>query len=258
MKLDDGVLSLDPFAFQLPQGDMSGTARIDARGDEPQSKVDVRIKNVQLDQLKGRAPGATPPLGGILQGRAVLEGPGASVHEFVSDADGSITAILPDGEIRAAFAELTGINVSRGLGLLLTGDNERSEIRCGIAEFQVKEGTAHAQNVMIDTQNVIVRGSGEIRLGPEELDLSIKGKPKKLRLLRLRTPVEINGHLRKPSIGIDAGRTATQGAIATAVGSLLTPLAAVIAFVDPGLAKDANCAAVLAGAGAPAAAKDAG
>jgi hypothetical protein len=84
-----------------------------------------------------------------------------------------------------------------------------------------------------------------VRLGPEELDLSIKGEPKKLRFARLRTPIEINGKLRKPSIGIDAGKTAKQGAIATALGTVLTPFAAIIAFVDPGLAKDENCAALL-------------
>ncbi|HEV7714618.1 MAG TPA: hypothetical protein VGO53_03430, partial [Steroidobacteraceae bacterium] len=32
----------------------------------------------------------------------------------------------------------------------------------------------------------------------------------------------------------------------TAIGAVVAPLAAVIAFVDPGLAKDANCSALLA------------
>ena len=54
-------------------------------------------------------------------------------------------------------------------------------------------------------------GDGEIRLGPEELDLSIKGKPKKLRFFRLKTPVELNGHLRKPSIGIERGSHSQAG-----------------------------------------------
>ena len=91
-----------------------------------------------------------------------------------------------------------------------------------------------------------------MRLGPEELDLSIKGQPKKLRLARLRTPVEINGHLRKPAIGVDVGKTVKQGAVATALGMALTPLAALVAFIDPGLAKDENCAALLQTAEPPA------
>jgi uncharacterized protein involved in outer membrane biogenesis len=245
IKLDDGVLALDPFAFELPQGKLSGTARIDARGKLPYTRVDVRVKNVQLDQLKGKAPDAQPPLGGVLQARAVFDGHGDSIHDFMADADGRVIAVLPHGEVRAAFAELTGINVARGVGLLLKGDEERTDIRCGLAQFGVEDGVMHAQNVVFDTENVKITGRGEIRLGPEELDLSIKGEPKKLRLARIRTPVEINGHLRKPSIGVDAGKTLKQGAIATAIGTVLSPLAAVIAFVDPGLAKDENCAALL-------------
>jgi len=249
VRLDNGVLSLDPFAFELPQGRLSGTARIDARGARPHTRLDLRVKDIQLDQLKGRAPDAKPPLGGVVQAHAVLEGSGDSVHDFLSQASGTVTAILPHGEVRAAFAELTGINVARGVGLLLKGDQERTEVRCGIAEFGVQAGTMQAHNVVFDTENVRITGRGEIRLGPEELDLSIRGEPKKLRLARLRTPIDIRGHLRKPSIGLDIGKTLKQGAIATAIGAALAPIAAVIAFVDPGLAKDENCAALLGGNG---------
>jgi uncharacterized protein involved in outer membrane biogenesis len=251
VKLDDGVLSLDPFAFEMPQGQLSGVARIDARGKKPHTQLDLRVKNVQLDQLKGKAPDAKPPLGGVLQARAVLDGAGDSVHDFMADADGRVYAVVPRGQVNSAFAELTGINVAKGLGLLLTDKDERAEIRCGVAQFDVDNGTMRAANVVFDTTNVKITGQGEVRLGPEELDLSIKGEPKKLRLTRLRTPVEINGHLRKPAIGVDVGKTVKQGAVAAALGAVLTPVAALIAFVDPGLAKDENCAALLQTAKTP-------
>ena len=251
IRLDDGVLSLQPFAFEMPQGKLSGTVRIDARGEVPRTRLDVRVKDIQLDQLKGKAPDAKPPLGGVVQARAVFEGKGDSVHDFMADANGSVSVVVPNGQVNAAFAELTGINVARGVGLLLKGGDERAEIRCGVAQFDVQRGTMHAQNVLFDTTNVKISGRGEVRLGPEELDLSIKGDPKKLRLARLRTPIEVRGHLRKPSVGIDAGKTLKQGAMAAAVGAALTPMAAVLAFIDPGLAKDENCAALLSTAQTP-------
>lgn len=245
VKLDGGVLSLDPFAFEMPQGKLSGTVHIDARGKTPRTRLDVRAKDVQLDQLKGKAPDATPPLGGVVQARAVFEGTGDSIHDFVADANGQVSVVLPNGQVNAAFAELTGINVARGIGLLLKGSDERSDIRCGVAQFDIESGTMRARNVVFDTTNVRITGSGEVRLGPEELDLSIKGEPKKPRFARLRTPIELGGHLRKPSVGIDAGKTLKQGAVAAAIGAVLTPVAALIAFIDPGLAKDENCAALL-------------
>jgi uncharacterized protein involved in outer membrane biogenesis len=249
IKLNDGVLSLEPFELQMPEGKLHGTANIDARGSIPETQLDLRVSDIELSQFKGKSTdAAAAPLAGDVQARIVAHGHGDSVHDFVSNANGTVTFILPQGEIRAAFAELTGINLVEGLGLLLKGGNDRAQIRCGVAQFALEDGTMRAQNVILDTQNVRITGNGEVRLGPEELDLSIKGEPKKLRLTRLKAPVKISGHLLKPSIGINVGQALKQGAIATALGAAVGPLAAVIAFVDPGLAKDENCAALLVNA----------
>jgi AsmA family protein len=246
VKLDDGVLALDPFAFEMPQGHLSGDAKIDARQEVPKVHIDVRVKDIQLDQLKGKAPDAQAPLGGVMQARMVVNGTGDSVHKVMSDANGKFTLILPNGEVRSAFAELTGINVAKGLGLLLTKGDEKAPIRCGVAQFDIKGGVMNAQNITFDTQDVVIKGKGNIDLGPEKLDLEIKGDPKKVRFARIRSPIEVTGHLMKPSVGLNVGDTVKQGAVAAALGTLVTPLAAIIAFVDPGLAKDQNCAQMIA------------
>src|ERR1700744_4394565 len=44
VKLDDGILSLDPFAFEMPQGHLTGNAKIDARKQVPKVHLDVRVK----------------------------------------------------------------------------------------------------------------------------------------------------------------------------------------------------------------------
>jgi hypothetical protein len=85
-------------------------------------------------------------------------------------------------------------------------------------------------------------------------DLNIQGHPKKFRLLRLRSPIAIKGALRKPDFGLDSGNSIGQTGIAAALAAVAAPLAAVIAFVDPGLAEDADCSGLLAEAkraGAP-------
>jgi AsmA family protein len=246
VKLDNGVLALDPFALEMAQGHLSGAAKIDARQAVPKVHLDVRIKDIQLDQLKGKAPDAQAPLGGVMEARMVVNGTGDSVHQVMSDANGMFTLILPNGEVRSAFAELTGIDVSKGLGLLLTKADDKAPIRCGVAQFNIKNGLMSAQNITFDTQNVLIKGKGDINLGPETLNLEIKGDPKKVRFTRLRSPIEVKGHLRKPSVSLNVGDSVKQGAVAAALGTLVTPLAAVIAFVDPGLAKDQNCAQMIA------------
>jgi uncharacterized protein involved in outer membrane biogenesis len=103
-----------------------------------------------------------------------------------------------------------------------------------------------AQDIVIDTDNVLITGKGEVDLGPEVLDLTLNGQPKKVRLFRIKSPIALGGTLSKPKVGLKAGNAVGQAAAATALGILATPLAAVLAFIDPGLAKDADCSALLA------------
>jgi AsmA family protein len=246
VKLDAGLLTLDPISFEMPQGHLSGQVKIDARSNVPAVHIDVRVKDIQLDQLKSAKPTASAPLVGMLQARAVIDGTGDSVHAVMGDSNGRVTLILPEGQVTSAFAELTGIDVAKGLRLLLTKGDDKAPVRCGVAQFNIKDGRMSAENITFDTKDVLIRGSGGINLGPEELNLDIKGEPKKIRFTRLRTPIEIRGHLASPSFGVNAGSVAKQGAIAVALGVLATPLAAILAFVDPGLAKNQNCAAMIA------------
>jgi len=243
LRLDHGVLSIEPASFVLKQGRVAGRARMDATHEVPKVALDMRLTDVRLAQFRPKS--GPPPLEGTMVGRALLEGSGASVHKVASTLDGTAVAVVPRGEIRAAFAELTGINIARGLGLLLTKSQQHEDVRCGVAQFQAVKGTLVARSLVFDTQDVLITGKGNIDLGTEQLDLTLNGQPKKLRLVRVRSPIEIGGTLLHPAFGLKPGNTVAQGTAAVALGTLLTPVAAVLAFIDPGLAKDADCSALL-------------
>ncbi len=243
LKLDDGLLTIDPVSFVLTEGQVGGGVRMDARQKVPEVALDIRLTNVRLSQF--HAKGGQPAMEGTLVGRALLHGRGSSPHEVAATVDGTVVAVVPQGEVRSAFAELTGINVASGLGLVLTKNEQQADIRCGVAQFQADKGTLVGKSIVFDTQNVLITGKGEIDLGSEKLDLDLSGQPKHLRLVRVRAPITLRGTLLHPSIGLKTGNTVGQGVAAAALGTLLTPAAAVLAFIDPGLAKDANCSALL-------------
>jgi hypothetical protein len=242
--LDDGKLALDPLTFALPQGQFSGTVSIDAQGSTPQTSIDMKLTNVDLAQFKPKSS-KEAPLEGQLTGRIKLHGSGTSVHKTAADAEGEITLVIPHGEMREALAELTGIDLSRGLGLILTKNQQQTDLRCGVASFKADNGDMKATSLLIDTTNVLITGQGHINLQNETLDLALRGQPKKVRVFRLRTPITLKGTLLKPKIGVQPGKLAAQTGGAVALATLLTPVAAVLAFVDGGLAKDANCAALI-------------
>lgn len=246
-ELKDGVLNLDPVSFNFTRGALNGTARINANRRVPYSTVDFRLRGYPLESIIPARNGA-PTVTGRALGRARLEGAGASIHDFAAGSKGTLSLVVPQGQMRAAFAELLGINASAGLGRLLSGDTGTTEIRCAVADFTVSGGTATARTFVIDTTPVLAKGSGTIDLGAETMNLRIDGETKEPRLIRLWSPITVRGPLAEPKIGIEAGAVAGQVGLGVALGALINPLVALLPFVDPGLAEDANCGALIASA----------
>jgi uncharacterized protein involved in outer membrane biogenesis len=185
-------------------------------------------------------------LQGSMTGRLKIHGYGASVHKLASTADGTVSVALPAGQMNEPLAELTGIDVVKGLGLVFSQKQENVAIRCGVIDFQAQNGALAARSVFIDTSNVLITGRGHVDLGDERLDLSLQGDPKKVRLFRLRSPITLHGTLLHPAVGVKAENLLAQAGVAAALGTLLTPFAAALAFIDPGLAKNKDCSAVTA------------
>ena len=256
--VDRGSIAVSPLSAAMREGKITGELKFDATHDIPAAVADLKVANLRLDQFARNSAqsaegdtgdgGHPPPVGGPLQARITVKGRGNSIHELASNASGMVTVVLPHGELRSSLAELAGLDL-RALGLMASGNKADTDIRCAVASVDAQDGRLTAQTLVIDTEPVLMSGQGTIDLGSETLDLRLEGHPKHPRL-RVRAPLLVRGTLRHPSFSIDAKKPAAQAGGAIALGMLLTPVAAMLAFVDPGLTKDADCAALLAQAGA--------
>jgi len=250
ISVKDAVLNLKPLSFGFTQGKLSGSLKIDARKEEPVTSLDARLTDLKAENF---IKGTDKPIQGTLEARAVLTGRGNSVHKVASTSDGTFTAVVPQGGMRHSLAEWLGIDVLKALSLNLSDDNSNTQLRCAVAGFGVRNGMMTSQSFVLDTEPVRVDGTGHINLADETLDLRLQGAPKHFQIMRLRAPITVKGSLAHPAIGVEPGQAIAQGGLALALG-FINPLASLLAFVDPGLAKDANCGPLLADAkakGAP-------
>ena len=250
IKLDHGLLTLDPVDLSFPQGRLTGTAAIHARGTVQSNTVDMRLTGLRVEQLITQGG---KPLEGVLDARLKATGAGNSVHKAAGSADGRMVVYMPAGMIRQSFAELMGIDATKGLFMLLSKDPHQTEVRCAIADFSIHNGVMQAQNIVFDTGVVLVNGSGTVNLNDESMKFTFKGKPKKFRLVRIKAPIIIGGHLSAPTFGIDPGPAVVQGGIGAFLSSISAPLAA-LPFINGGGPKGADCGALAAEAaskGAP-------
>jgi len=239
--LDKGVLTVDPLALTFSRGDLKGKVRLDARPAVPKTDIDVRLLNARIEDFIPIQSEGKPAIEGAVMARAKLTGTGNSVHRAASTADGSVTLVAPKGQIRQAFAELLGVNASKGLLLLLSKSDKETPVRCAVADFDVRNGVMTTTTLVADTGVVLAKGRGTVNLSTERMDFRIEGDSKKPRLVRLFVPITIKGPIMAPKPGLDVSKTIGQGGVAAALGSLINPLAALLPFVTTGEAKDADC-----------------
>jgi len=245
LALDNGVLTLDPLAFTFSRGDLRGKVRLDARPATPRTDLDVVLTNARLEDFIPIQSDGKPAISGPVMARAKLTGTGASVHRAASSADGEVTLVAPRGEIRQAFAELLGVNASKGLIMLLSKSEKQTAVRCAVADFSIKNGVMTTNHLVADTGVVLAKGRGAINLQTERMDFRIEGDSKKPRLVRLFIPITIKGPFLAPKIGLDPSKAVGQGGVAAALASLVNPAALLLPFITVGEAKDADCASLV-------------
>jgi uncharacterized protein involved in outer membrane biogenesis len=239
LRLDNGVLSLAPLRVGVAGGRIDATIAIDARTDRVATDYDVRFHQFQVARFLQKA-GFPQGGSGVIDGRIRLHGTGDSVRKSLATANGQASAVIDHGAISNLAVDIIGLDIAKAVGLFITGDRQ-VPMRCMVADFQVENGLMTPRTLVLDSDASLITGTGSVNLADEHLDLSIKGQPKSVSPLSLGGPILIGGTFRKPDVGLGKEAIA-RGAGAVALGALLTPLASIIAFIDPGSGQDADCA----------------
>jgi AsmA protein len=240
----DRVLTLDPLRFGIAGGRLGGTVRLDGTQEPMRGTVNMRVQNLQLAKLFPTVKQAQGSIGDI-DGLIELAGSGDSVGKLLGTANGKIGVFMDEGKISRFLMELVALDLWDAARIKLKGDDPEIDIRCAIADFGVKNGTAEANALVFDTAVVNVQGSGSINLKTEEMDITLRPQPKDRSLASLRSPLYIRGSFGEPDVGPDMGRIAARGAGAIIMG-IINPLLAVLPLMEEGKGKDSNCGKLIA------------
>lgn len=238
LKLDAGLLQLEPLNFGVAGGDIRSNIRLDARQDVIQTRLQASVRRISLgglfppDTLAGEAVGR---IGGDFN----LAGTGNSVAAMLGSANGDVAVGMGAGRVSNLLVELAGIDVYETLKYLI-GNDKQIPVRCAFADFGVQRGVMESRAFAFDTTDTIILGEGTISLREEQLDLLLRPRPKDRSILALRTPLTIGGTFASPSFRPDLARLGLRGAIALALGSIAPP-AALLATLELGGGEDSGC-----------------
>lgn len=238
LRLRDSVLTLDPLNFGLAGGQLANVVSLDGRQDPIQARIKVQARKIRLNKLFPTFDLNKTSIGQI-NGAFDLEGKGNSVGRMLATANGKVALVIADGEISKLMMESVGLHLWEMLQLKITGDKVIN-IRCGIADLNVKQGVMQPEVLLLDTEVTSINVTGHIDLGQETLDLTLHPKTKQTSLIALRPPIYVRGSFAHPAVSIDKGRLAARGLGAVALG-LVNPFLLLIPLVETGPGIDSDC-----------------
>jgi len=240
IRMEGAVLTIEQLRFNAAGGRVTASLRMDAREEPLAAKATVRAQGIEVEQILQSAGGKLEKAGiGHIDAVADLTGSGNSIARVLGSANGKVGVVVPAGEISGELMAMLAIDLWRIAKFKLEGD-EPVKVRCGVGDFEVKNGVMRTNALVFDTEAVNVQGTGTIDLRRERIDLTLYPEPKLKSVASLRTPLYVSGPLAKPSAGPDKGRLAVKGLGAVVLGAV-APLLAVIPLVDTGPGADSNC-----------------
>lgn len=238
LRLENGLLRLEPLNFGVAGGQIRSIVRMDARESPIRTRARIDARGLNLRQLVPDVKLAQDAIG-RLGGTMNLAGTGNSIALMLGSSDGDVAVGMGRGQISNLMMELAGIDIAEALKFLVRGDR-KVPIRCAFGDFAVANGVMTARSLAFDTTDTIIVGEGTINLRDETLRLKLRPRPKDRSLISLRAPLLIDGTFKDPEFHPDYARIGLRGALAMVLGNIVPP-AALLATLELGPGKDSSC-----------------
>jgi hypothetical protein len=230
LELKGGRLNVEPLEIGVAGSTILVKAKVDGAAAPARIMLDVKSKDLNMQKLLAEMD-VTDLLEGTADVDVEVSGSGASVADIMASLNGHSLILMGEGRAKtAAFDTLIG-GVSQIVGSLFSEKSEWTVVECIASNFEIKKGLATSKGMLFDTEYASVIGEGTINLGSEELDMKITPKPKSA-TLNVSVPIKVQGTFLEPSFKPD--ELATVGKLASLLGSLAFPPAALLAFGDLG------------------------
>ena len=220
--LNDGHLKVNPFEAEIGGGKMVNYLDLQAQGSQATAKIKVSVLKLDLGEMMTKLA-ISNVLEGVLDLDIQLRGQGTSVAELMAGLNGDAVAILGESKMPVEYLNLVGADFTSSLMRLINPFSEkidRAQINCAVCDFNIKNGIATTDVLMLDDPQKTLISNGKIDLKTEKLEFRIETKPKEgigtqqtgtlsISLSKITKPFKLGGTLASPSLEMDLTKTAT-------------------------------------------------
>ncbi len=241
LALDGGRLLVKPAKAQVAGGTISAGIDVDARGKVAGLTVTVDGSQIDRGRLVKELMGSDIMSGGKIDLTLRLKGRGNSVQTMAAGLNGEVLVVAGEGRLNNKSMNLAGGDVQFELFRMLNPfmkEEPYTTLKCAVVRYDIKDGMATTvKGIVVETDKLLILGSGTINLKNEQLALLIESRPKddvvKGSLKSLVTVgdvslaglVQVGGTLAEPGLELNPVGVLKQGASVTtavATGGLST------------------------------------
>lgn len=207
----DGTALLKPVLTTMAGGKVRGELSLRDAGTVGVLGVNLELDKADLGQLLTQMTG-NATLTGVLNADIELTGSGLSMSQMLGTSKGHIRVASGRGDLNHAFFGF----LSKGVLDAVTPWSAGGKVKviCTVNNFDVTDGIASGVSIL-DTNRVLVRGTGSINLGKETVNFVYNPITKDTSLLSVAAliPIKVTGTISNPQASADVG-----GAIVNAPG----------------------------------------
>ncbi len=241
--MDNAVMQLEPLKFRYAHGDVDATLRMDGRSAPIKATLELTARDMQLDHLFPADPGQVTL--GRADGEAKLTATGDSVGALLGAANGELKLRLGGGTMSKGLLETVGLNLPNMVVTKLFGDKQ-VKIDCAAADLVASNGVFDSRSFVIDTDVTLIEVTGKIDLANERVDLVVHPHNKGVRLLSLRSPIDVKGPFQNIDVGVEKGALLARAAGAIGLAVVAAPAAALLPLTSANIGgPDDRCAELL-------------
>jgi uncharacterized protein involved in outer membrane biogenesis len=241
----NGNVDIHPISFGVGRGQMLFNGKLSpVNGGGLRADVKAQFQRLDISRLMSAAGSQG---GGALSGRAELRSTGASVAELLGNGDGRITLTTAGGNLSALLVDLSGLRLANAI-LSALGVPSRTNLQCFVADFVLRNGTLNTQSLIVDTDEAIIVGEGNINLTREQIAYRLRTQSRDFTIGALSTDIRIGGTFRDPNVLPDPVELGVRGGAALGL-AFINPLLAILPTIQFGTDEDSGCKGLATRAG---------
>ncbi len=253
VSLKNGHLIIKPLTTNIGGGDLAASLDLLAKGNHANLTTKITAKKIDFGEMLEKLQ-ITQKLDGVLDLTIDLKGQGKSVAALMAGLNGDVVAIVGEGQMPIEYLNIIGADITTSLLKIVNPFEkkiDRAQINCAVCAFNIKDGLAKSDVIMVDDPDKTLLSAGTVNLKTEGLDFGIYTRPKEglgtketgkvsVSLSAITKPFKLGGTLANPSLGISPMEAAT-----TVLSALVGPGSLASLFVSVSSGKENPCAEAL-------------